>query len=516
MPPLIPTSPPDKIVHVSLNLDHAYRSAELILSVRATISRGYEQKDYVDALDGLIVSLKAHIDATPPDSSEYAIWRSITVAMGALGSQIRYNRIAEGAEGSILEAKARRDALCEDLRNRLVTGSWPVIRDESLKSRVFCDQTRGGIDVRGMQALLKSTPIPLTYFKYSERENPYHRHRSPAKKAEPEPIIKLITNIDKAPCVAPQLVQPEILYSLRFRINGIYWPPDAKTLQLQLVTTCPADQYSLPEVFSCARPDVNENQEYAADLNGHILFKYGQSMLSDPLYFTASCAFELPNGNFKTVHVIGHNRLSFRVVAPGRWTVSGYKRLDEHLADLVGQLLKSNPEIEGELPELMPLLNGLTGLLGAYSQGAVFKTSTDLSESEFQKEVLKDLRLNPELGQHVEEHPKQAGGFTDIRYKGVVVELKVEKDDADRRRLSEKYAGQPVQYQGVEARQIAVLLVLDLTPKTNPPGDIRNDIFLVDVPTHGGVDADKKYASKLFVFVVNGNIHNPSDYSRQS
>lgn len=60
---------------------------------------------------------------------------------------------------------------------------------------------------------------------------------------------------------------------------------------------------------------------------------------------------------------------------------------------------------------------------------------------------------------------------------------------------------------------MSILLVLDLTQKDKPPGDLRNDVLLVDVPTHGGNDEDKKYLSKALVIVVNGNIKSPSDYS---
>jgi hypothetical protein len=122
------------------------------------------------------------------------------------------------------------------------------------------------------------------------------------------------------------------------------------------------------------------------------------------------------------------------------------------------------------------------------------------------------LRLK--LGQDVQEHPNQAGGYTDIRYRGIVVELKVEHENGDRKYIGERYSAQAAQYQSVEGRQVSIVLVLDLTPKNNPPSDIRNDILLVDIPTHGGGDSEKQYKSKAFVFVVNGNMKKPSEYSR--
>jgi hypothetical protein len=114
----------------------------------------------------------------------------------------------------------------------------------------------------------------------------------------------------------------------------------------------------------------------------------------------------------------------------------------------------------------------------------------------------------------VQEHPSQAGGNTDVRYRGVVIELKVERENGDRKHIGQKYAAQSVQYEGVEGRQVSVVMVLDLTPKEDPPGDIRGDVLLVDVPTHGGDDSTKTYPSKAFVFVVNGNVRDPSGYAK--
>ena len=90
----------------------------------------------------------------------------------------------------------------------------------------------------------------------------------------------------------------------------------------------------------------------------------------------------------------------------------------------------------------------------------------------------------------------------------MIVELKVEDEDGNRDQLTKKYTAQATQYAGVEARQVSILLVLDLTEKTNPPGDIRNDIFLSDVATHGAGDTPP-FPSKAFIFVVNGNTRNP-------
>jgi hypothetical protein len=185
--------------------------------------------------------------------------------------------------------------------------------------------------------------------------------------------------------------------------------------------------------------------------------------------------------------------------------------MDARVLELILELEKSTPAAAPELPELLPVLEALASFLGVYSQRGVFKGSDNVLEKEFQLHVVDFLRMK--LGEEVQEHGNQAGGITDVRYRGVIVELKVEKDTGDRAAICKKYTAQPTQYAGSEARQVSVVLVLDLTEKEMPPGDIRNDILLVDVPTHGGPDSSKPHPSKDFVFVLNGNIRSPSSYS---
>ena len=117
------------------------------------------------------------------------------------------------------------------------------------------------------------------------------------------------------------------------------------------------------------------------------------------------------------------------------------------------------------------------------------------------------------LGERVQEAPKQAGGITDIRYRGCIVELKVEGSLSDRDEIFAKYTSQATQYQGVEARSVTILLVLDLTEKREPPGNLRNDILLKEVETHGG---SGEYPSWAFMFVVRGNVKSPSSYSQRT
>jgi hypothetical protein len=330
--------------------------------------------------------------------------------------------------------------------------------------------------------------------------------------AAPSPMLRVIVFLDHAPVASPQLLKANILYPLVFRVRGLACPKDAIRLRLDLLTTCPQSEFSVSE-FTLDPPQCIENDEYLGELAGHIKFNSEQSTLLEDLVFTVRGAFETSGGSFMEVPVIGHNELRLRIGSEDRYPfLTGNRILDRHIEELVTKLLSDCPKVRDELRELLDILQALTRLLTTYAQEAIYKGRRDVTESEFQATVLRDLRFL--LGQEVQEHPKQAGGIPDVRYRGVIVELKVEKENGDREHISKKYAAQSVQYTGVEARQVSILLVLDLTSKDKPPGDIRNDILLTAVETHGGNDGTKKFPSKTFVFVINGNMKSPSTYSQ--
>jgi hypothetical protein len=182
--------------------------------------------------------------------------------------------------------------------------------------------------------------------------------------------------------------------------------------------------------------------------------------------------------------------------------------LDRHLNELLDQLLRESPFVAPEFETLVPVLETLATFLWVSTQGGRFKSP---DESDLQKKIVDHMRTM--LGPEVTEHPAQAGGIVDIRYRGVITELKVEKLNGNREAICGKYSEQPTQYAASEARQVSVVFVLDLTAKDRPPGDIRNDIRLMSVPTHGGPDDSKKYPSKVIVLVLNGNLKSPSSYS---
>jgi hypothetical protein len=361
--------------------------------------------------------------------------------------------------------------------------------------------------------LLKTMPLPIAYWKFEESEFPGRSIQNSEKPSGPKiSVMRIIAFLDSNPIATPIILQTGLNYTLELRIRGIDWPENAIAIRISFLTSLASAEYTFSE-FTLRRPSVSESLVFEDSIKGHIRFNSAQSISADNYEFSLNCTYLTATDDEIEMKLIGQTRLSFQVVSKeNRIINSGYKTIDQHINEIVEKLRRESVALGDEIHSAIPLLQALTNILASYSQSAVFKTTTKLSESDFQKHILLELRRT--LGESITEGSKIAGGKIDLKYNSKVIELKVEHKNGDRKFLCEQYTKQPTQYQGVEAQQVSIVLVLDLTPKENPPGDIRNDIILVDVPTHGGAGTDKKYPSKAILFVINGNLKNPSDYSQ--
>ena len=492
-----------------MELEHAVTSAALVHDICIVLDAmddgGSEWPEQVAALANRIDEL---IEETPIRYLPIE-WKLILAGLRVLRSQFICLMAAQSEQGDLVTEKARYDTLFGELCRLAASSSLKLTNDADAIRHSMVEGAQVNSDK--LRTFLLSIPLPTLYWRSKDLQLPY---TDSIEQHEPEkkPLVRVIAFLDQEPIVSPQLLKPNVLYPLVFHVHGLVWPKDAIRLRLDLLTTCPSTEYVVSE-YHLDPPRLIENEEYEGELTGQIKFNSGQSSLLDDLVFKVQGAFETEGEKLEEVPVIGHNELRLRVVSGGNHPLmTGNRPLDRHISDLVTKLLKDCPSVKDELQDLLNMVMALNRLLATYSQEAIYKGRSDVQESEFQGAVLRDLRFI--LGPEVQEGPKQAGGVTDIRYRGVIVELKVERENGDRGYISKKYASQAVQYAGVEARQVSILLVLDLTSKEKPPGDIRNDIALVDVETHGGDDGTKAFPSKSFVFVVNGNMKIPSDYSR--
>lgn len=485
--------------------------ANLVKEIRVTLQKSnLGQSDTAGAFRDIIERVDAIIARAQPEV-ETGQWELMAAGLRVLANHETCLRFAQTGEGNLLEERSRGDILVEDLRQKLSSNQAVIPKRLEATCSALVDNIRDHAQIR---FLLGSMPLPTLYWG-KEQPSPlsaaFRDEASPS--SSPSQMVRAIAFLDRQPVASPQFLNQGKLYTLAFHLRSLGWPDEAVRLRVDLNTICPPEVYAASD-FALDKPEGTANGDYSGQVAGHIIFNAGQSNLLDDLVFTIHAAFETEDGELAEVPVIGHNELRIKVVDSPNWLPStGGGPMDQHIIGLLEELIKEHPSIQDELAELYPLTEALGRVCATYSQEAAYKGRNDVSEEEFQRTVLRDLRIR--LGaSDVQEHPKQAGGIPDIRFRGVIVELKVEDENGDRSHLAAKYTRQAAQYAGAEARQVSVLLILDLTEKANPPGDIRNDIFVANVPTHGADDAAPPFPAKALIFVVNGNTRNPSSYSR--
>ncbi len=130
-----------------------------------------------------------------------------------------------------------------------------------------------------------------------------------------------------------------------------------------------------------------------------------------------------------------------------------------------------------------------------------------ISEAEFQKRVREWLRQQPAIGSRLEEQAHSTGGRTDLSFHGIRIELKSEPakkllpDDCKR------YASQPASYAVGTNRRVAVLCVLDCSPKKEGPFPIEDGLFAYAIDTG---------TSPVYIIciLIQGSLAKPSNLSR--
>ena len=245
--------------------------------------------------------------------------------------------------------------------------------------------------------------------------------------------------MDQEPVASPQFLNQGVLYRLTFRLQGLEWPDNAVRLHVNLNTTCPPEVYAVSD-FAMDRPTNIEDGQFEGEVTGHISFQSKQSNLLDDLVFTVHAALETEERHLMEIPVIGHNELRVKVVdTPGWLPTTERTPLHQRIVELIEALIAEHPSVQQELPDLFPVLQALSRICAVYAQEAAFKGLTNVSVREFQQKVVHDLRMSLDPSE-VQEHSQQAGGITDIRFRGVIVELKVEDENGERSYLAQKIA----------------------------------------------------------------------------
>jgi hypothetical protein len=331
-------------------------------------------------------------------------------------------------------------------------------------------------DVRSIACLVLGLPLPLPVF--AQTPDAVGVGRRPfAEKKSPEVVVAFTSFLlDGSPFKQPQTVEPSVVHDLTVEVSISQWPTAALELRLEPISVEPPASYELP-VFSMTRPVGDP--PFSARQQGRMVLLLPPAVSARPLEFTYRARF-LPDSGDCLVFVEGQRNLLAQNYDPIRNPISGYEVIDRRLHDIRDQCRRGSAMSDRELDNFLLLL-----------KMQVF------------------LRSNPQIGSELDVHPHVGAGITDLSFRGVRLELKVDgshlmtTDDGDR------FVPQTAQYVVGSDRRLGILCLLDCSPKTAPPGSPANDIVLKVVPPPTG----GKWPVYIAVVIVRGSLAKPSSMS---
>ena len=226
-----------------------------------------------------------------------------------------------------------------------------------------------------------------------------------------------------------------------------------------------------------------------------------RALKARPFEFIYTAEFQ-PVSSEKLVSIAGQRTLRLDGSSPDRQPITGYPGVDTKLISLRDALRLEPLGPERDLDDLLTVLIPLANLMGQSVQDNK-KFPSVISEAEFQNHVREWLRQQPAVGSELEEQPHAAGGRADLSFRGIRIELKCEPAKRLLPKDCKHYAAQPASYAVGTNRRVAVLCVLDCSPKTGVPLPIEDGLFVYPVDTG---------TSPIYIaaVLIQGNLAKPS------
>jgi hypothetical protein len=470
-------------------------------------------KEAVTELDEVTLDLQCLL-TTLPEQDQPLIrgTKSLVGAMTSLCKWIGASLAGESQSERLLNAAKAQAIVADESLDTIASQGFACNARQAIN---LIKNVHGLDDTRAVVAKLARVPVPILCLSQESSQAQGAEHIAlPANRETSGPfVIKVMLDIAGQPVSNQQLVLAGTLYDIHGRITITDWPADADYLQIDHIATLSPEQLRI-SVLRVDRPTNATTIEFNCD--GHAEFPVPQDLFSNQIVIRLRATFLCSSNNGKSVAatIVGYHQLNVRVA--DRTTtpfLSGYRPIDARIVDIVseirGVLLTVDPQ---HLADFVGALSAISNYLGINVQQALYKEGTKTSEADFQRDILYHMRTT--LGQNVEEAPRQGGGPTDIKYRSVIVELKVEKRISDRRKMVAKYLSQPAQYSSADGAQLGILCILDLTEKRYPFANPQSQITLETTQVHGFSDDAPPFPARIAVVVIDGNLRLPSSYNR--
>lgn len=355
-------------------------------------------------------------------------------------------------------------------------------------------------DAVGFLNAIGAVPLPLGIL---AQEQPFASHHGtrPAQLPADGPLQLTVAflrfQIDSVGVQYIHQLTPGEVHDLELEVRVSRWPDEHSELQLTPVSVEPASTYEFP-VFSFSRPAGEP--PYILNQSSRAILKASQGLHARPFEFKYAAEF-LPPKSEQPVAIVGHRTLLIDGTDPSR-SLCGYSALDRRLVEFRETLRKIPGMTRSEMLDVLAVLTELFNLAGRAVQDALFPGKR--SEAEFQMDVRAALRRSTSIGSELDEHANAAGGITDLSFRGIPIELKVESSSLFTVEDGKRFSAQAASYAVAKGKKTAVLCVLDCSVKRGPPRDPSQLVGFQNL--ENGVH--------VCVLVVQGNLQRPSALSR--
>lgn len=334
------------------------------------------------------------------------------------------------------------------------------------------------------------------------------------------PVAFLSFWINDAVVAESQLIQPEMLYDLRLHVRLSEWPQRWVAVEFVPMHVEPIDTLIVPQ-FRIEASTANTDGD-AESSTARILSQYGRMVVGRPMDLLTrplevryvAQGVELASGNGGTEQKVdiltqGQTRLSFRSYDLAKNPITGFRNIDRRILEVRDEA-RSYMLPDDELSDFLTLLAAIGSVAAQSIMDNLYPNR--LTEKEFQNDLRQRLRAIPTIGGELEEHPRAAGGITDLSFRKIRIELKVQSDKlAILDHVRDQYGQQATQYVVGSNRRCGLLVLLDISPKDAAPGDAANDIALCAVAPLNGSGR----ALLIGVAIIRGCLSKPSGLSRR-
>lgn len=310
-------------------------------------------------------------------------------------------------------------------------------------------------------------------------------------------------SIDGELAAGTHYLTPGETHDLEIEVRVSRWPETAEMLELRPLSIDPPESYAFP-VFRLMKP--TGSAPFVMTGNGRAMVKFAQGLNARPSEFRYAAHFE-PSVSEQPMAVVGQRTLRIEAFDLKRVCWTGFPNLDARLLK-VRDVVRSETAVPPEdIVNALPVLRILANFAGRCVRDN--EISETWPEARFQKAIRGELRRVPEIGSKLDEHSQVAGGVIDLAYRGICIELKASSDRPLKISDCRRYAPQAAAYAVGLGKRLAVLSVLDSSPK-----------FDGAFPMEDGIDVFLEDASGLAVCVVvvlvQANLVRPSSLSRHS